>query len=484
MSTPNHGGVNGFLERGDGSVWAYGGTDHMGLGQSFVVRVDGSEPVTLFSGRGPPLVGPSGRDSAATTLIGPGASILQLLELDGSLVAFTYKEAFRVDTGFGAWHRLFAAQARPWPHLSTPQVLWPNLRRVHPVGPGKFLLATERAGYLLLQGAQETPLTVSHQLGLERVQSIVPAGPEVLFYAAPWEPPWRRTSLGFEQLDLRPPAPGTSNGSDSPRGWTSSAVVPGRAGELVSFTREGGSRSRTLLMARWRGSRPSNVTELTSEVSSEVLFFTPDGELWNAGGGLFRLVGNRWEKGRLETDPRSRRGVLHARALETRGPAYWIHDSVGRRLYLLSRETRLGDGATPTEAKMAVVDLREGGVRLEVLAAEPWADWLLLATPAGLRILSVGDDVTVMLSPAPFSLPAAATITRLARDGRGRLWLGGRGLWILPRTGALPMSLDESLPLRDAVVGALGRNPSDSNQMVVAFQGRGVMAISLGEPRR
>jgi hypothetical protein len=484
MSTPDHAGVNGFLERSDGAVWSYGGTDHMGLGQSFAVRVDGPEPVTLFAGRAPPLVGRRGRDGAEIAPIGPGAAILQLIELDGSLVAFTYKGAFTVDAAFRAWRPLLEARARPWPNLPGPLTQWPLLRRVHSLGAGKFLLATERAGYLLVDGAHETSLTVPHQLGLERVQRIVPAGRDVFFYAAPWDRPWRRIPSGFEPVDLRPFSSGTAGGNADEPGWTSSTVVPAPGGGLVMFTHEDRGRSHTLLIARSRGSRPAMVTRQTSGTPTGALFFTPDGELWKAKRDeLFRLVDNEWKVGRLETDPRQWLGVLHARALDTRGPTYWIHDEIGKRLYRLGRPARSGEGATPVEARMAVVDVREGGVPLDVLAAEPWGERVLLATTAGLRLLSVGDGGFVSLSPAPLSIPAGAAITRIARDGLGRLWLGGQGLWLVTRAGAEPMALNDSLPLRHAAVAALGRSPIDAHQMMVAFQNRGVMAVSVGGAR-
>jgi hypothetical protein len=99
---------------------------------------------------------------------------------------------------------------------------------------------------------------------------------------------------------------------------------------------------------------------------------------------------------------------------------------------------------------------------------------LLLSTAEGLFILDVKTGVLTHLDPAGL----AGTVGRLARDRHGRVWLGGRGLWLLAPDGHAHAIHGEFPFFGEQEVLSLA--PCRTADVSVAIEDRGVALVSLG----
>jgi hypothetical protein len=90
-------GVYGFVELGDGQVWAFGGTMHMGIASAVITRVDQAEPRRLFLGESPPFAGEPPEKGQATKRERPYLPITHIVEEQGKLRVFSYSDVFLTD---------------------------------------------------------------------------------------------------------------------------------------------------------------------------------------------------------------------------------------------------------------------------------------------------------------------------------------------------------------------------------------------------
>ena len=110
---------------------------------------------------------------------------------------------------------------------------------------------------------------------------------------------------------------------------------------------------------------------------------------------------------------------------------------------------------------------------MKVSDAREWsAGRILLVTDGGLRIY---EDSSGTFFPGPVGAPAAK-LTQACRDSRGRLWVGGKGLWVL-EDGRF-RSLNDSLPMMGlATVAALEADPEHPGGVIVSLGSRGVVHV-------
>ncbi|HWE37072.1 MAG TPA: hypothetical protein VG406_10935, partial [Isosphaeraceae bacterium] len=334
---------------------------------------------------------------------------------------------------------------------------------------------------------------LSGQFGLDRVWQIAGSADGPLF--SPWddrEPTWWLGAGGWEVADFAPPCelvpedPRFKNEKVKPT-WAETRVLVGPAGAIYTVSATNGNGTSTT--AR----RISGKSEVLGRESSHLYvsysFITPDGALWNAGfGDLRRFADGRWrsvaalpgagpldEQGFRTGDTNFSIGY-GLRAIGDAGPPWLLLDRDDKQILGLSY------GPDFKEPKLDAVKVVENGATLKVHDAIPWSKGeLLLATEKGLRRLDIASG---KVEPSPLPAPDRP-ITSLARDGLGRVWLAGEGLWLadpdgtrLHDCGPLPM-------MGRTTVVTIAADPGHRDGIIVSLGERGVafVRISAGAAR-
>jgi hypothetical protein len=152
---------------------------------------------------------------------------------------------------------------------------------------------------------------------------------------------------------------------------------------------------------------------------------------------------------------------------------------------------RLGYGAKGDKPQLTSVEIREAGKSLRVDHAIPWSDAsLLLATDAGLRVYYPNARKLSRVDLPEPPQPA----TTLARDGLGRLWMGGgtiwtarkssRGLWLGVPGAKTPEAFDRVPRVGRNEVHAIAPDPQHADGVVLAFGSRGVAFVRAHAAKR
>lgn len=461
-------GVYGFVELRDGQVWAFGGTSHMGFNSGVITRVDGVEPRPLFA-----FEPPRGRAQQPDPA-GPRLPITQVVEEEGGLLVFSYSDVFRVDRALSTWKR--AATLDIGYRWGRPDAVgaYPSVCAVHPPRrPGEpYLLATVADGYVLLEGGKATPHGLPGQLGAAGVYGMENTAEGTFFFESnEGLPAWRLGAKGWETASLAPPVePDPADAAAAleagQRSWFSTRVLAGADGAI--FTVSGTTVSPgTRTTARRVGGRPERMGRETSSLYPSASFLTAGGTLWNAyQGELKRFQHGRWEA--VAQLPEGE-GLSRPKSLNADGPPWLLLDYYAGNLW------RLEHGAGGEDPRLARVEIEEGGKALRIRDAIPWPDGaLLLASDAGLRAYA---PATAKLSRAELPEPARPAAT-LARDGRGRLWLGGKdGLWLVEPGGKTPEAFAGVPWLDRTEVRALSPDPHHVDGVIAALGPRGVAFV-------
>jgi hypothetical protein len=489
-------GVYGFVELRDGQVWAYGGTVHM-MTDAFVRRVDRGKAEPLYSADNRAEFRARRRGEEPPEPGRPQVPITHILEEpDGGLLVFAYSDIYRTDREFRRWtrlHRLRIGYARGRPDSLGS---YPSVNAVHRIeGPdGGLLCATARNGYVLVSEGRQTPYARGGQLDVHSVRRFEDTNEGLLVVAWNYgDSPWRLRGGNWE------PAPLASSDDLEPAPERLRLMV-GPGGAVTSVS-QGRMNPGPRITARWGREKLEILGRETSSLTPAQSFITPDGELWNADSGeLRRLVDGRWvvvaalpevdpPPVRKEARPKDddedvfvfRETTLSigddVRAVGEEGPPWVLRDRG-----LLS----LAYGPGVEEPRLGRLRVSEGGRDLGVGDAIAWEKGeILLATGAGLRVY---ERATGKVRPAPVPAPGGA-VSLLARDGLGRLWMAGVGLWMWdPGTGALHSF--EALPMlgrpkgnpRDydpGRINALAADPEHADGVVVAPGRRGVVFVRV-----
>lgn len=118
--------------------------------------------------------------------------------------------------------------------------------------------------------------------------------------------------------------------------------------------------------------------------------------------------------------------------------------------------------------------------RLAIRDAIPWEPGvLLLATYEGLRLLDLDEPI---VGPSPIGRPDG-TVRRLCRDGSGRLWLAGDGLWLVDPETDEPVAMEALPMLGRSKVAAIAPDPERPDGVVAAIEGRGVVFVAVPDGR-
>jgi len=479
---PGHGrdsdgweGVYGFVELPDGAVWAYGGIAHMGFNDGYITRVDvpRSERLASFGRvevRGPP---PPGQPKGPITLMVVDSA-------RDEVVVFSYGDVYRVDRRLRSWQKVHSLDIHyRW---GRPDAVgsYPSVRAVHLLDGGReLLLATRVDGYVRVRAGAEQHFAISDQLGARSIGRIEPSGDGILFIEEDDDVVWRLERGRWRLPVLTPPVdidPADPAFSPPQTVWSETKVLVGPKGEVTTVNAGAISPG-----TRTTAQRDKGVTRVLGRERSDLgvasSFVTPDASLWNVWyGDVKRFSAGHWVTvGHYAARPPAQVGIdvgWGLRPLSGPAPPWILHDSVQGQLLRLTPDL---PSRAATIERVEILDSHRA--RRRVFDALTWeGHQLLLATDAGLAIYS-GE---ARLGRSPFELPSGK-ITRLGRDQAGRLWLGGKGLWVVDRDRATVRSLAAVPLFAGSTIEALASDPG--GQGVLASIGeRGVVRIHLAAP--
>jgi hypothetical protein len=466
-------GVYGFIALGDGPVWAFGGTSHMGSNSAYITRIDGAEPRRLFAFESPELGKEPDRGR-------PCWPITHVIEEPSGLLVLAYSDVFRADKALKSWNKTATLAIRyRW---GRPNAVgsYPSVTAVHPPARAgePYVLATVADGYLLLADGTLTPRSLVHQLGASGVERVANTAEGTLFLEGNEAfPAWKLGAKGWHVESITPPFE-TDPANDAlvleqdSAGWYETRVLVAPDGAIWTVSGTNVSTG-TRTTGRRIDRKTVRIGRETSSLSPRSSFITRSGTLWNTSDrNLKRFQDGQWQT--VARLPRKARWV-ELDTLRWDGPPWLLLD---RRDHTLWRLEHDAGGENP---RIDGLEVREDGKALEVHDAIAWsAGTLLLATSAGLRTYLPG---TRTLSRSDLAEPAQPASV-LVRDGLDRLWLGGTsGLWLVEPGQKAAEPVDQIPGVGRSEVSALALDPDHADGVIAAFGARGVAFLRAG-PRQ
>jgi hypothetical protein len=421
--------VYGFAELAYGRVLAFGGVMHMGLLSSFITRVD-SAPATSVWRRS--NLGKRGLEQAEADPNQPQLPITHIVPArDGKLLVFSFSDVFRVDAKIRHWQRLARLDLHYSPGRPDAVGSYPAIRQVLPLDRdgAKLLLVTGRDGHVELEGGKTTERALPGQLGLRSPASAIDSRAGFLLFSGIEGQAW--SFDGTRWTRFRAPAVRLAlldriNREREPRAWSRVDFKQSPSGRLYAFTEVSWSPG-TRGIDTWENG--AFVPIDTSHSWRSDYFLTPD-DVWT------RDRDNRFERlheGRWQTfAPAASTGasaeqdhpVGNLRLLGGGKPPWIYYDAYANGLATFDP----GDGRRGPF--IAALPLEWKGGKLKLTDAVMDTDGtVLLGTRTGVFRY---DRRTGAIAPTGFA-PEGEPVPSLARDGRGRLWLAGRKLWLLPK---------------------------------------------------
>ncbi|HEV3386998.1 MAG TPA: hypothetical protein VG097_19425 [Gemmata sp.] len=465
-------GVHGFIELTDGQIWAYGGMRSLGFSTGFIARVDRGKFEPLGSYENFPEAGsPPKRPQSLITHIIPDP------KGDGLLV-FTNRELFRVDAKLANWRYLGSIGIRNSWGRSDAVDLTPELRSVLAAGDksGDLLCPTASDGLLRIREGQVTQYMVPGQIGDNYVHTILPAsGISLVHGEALWrhtgenlgrmvrgDDLWKFTEGRWQAISLFPPSH-----PDSGETWDQYCLMSDTDRRPVALCRSDGRPSAWALSRLKDGKVEVLASGNGADIGFNVKgFATPDGNYWCSDWGkLRRLVDGKWQHVGKAPDS----SVWHYRVIGEGNPPWTLLSRDG--LFRLSPGKRAEDAVlTP------IPQLEKLGTIHDALALK--TGQILLASTAGLRLF---DEPSGKVSECPFAQPQGK-VRALCRDGRGRTWLVGNGIWMVDAKGKIH-DLGK-LNRYGTMASAIGADSSDATGVIVGLGRRGVLFVRAGDTDR
>lgn len=480
--------VRGFVELGDGQVWAFGGSDRPGGVTGFVVRLaPDAKPTSLFTATAKP------RSSE------PHTPITHVLDeqATGRVFVVSRDNVLVSDRSLSAWKPLDgmstagresdALSARGQAHLTKQGVLLSLVRG------GVMEVTGEFARRHMLEG-QYPVLRPSEIVRLAKGMAVYGDGGPIYYADEGWHP---------LPDPIMPPAEllGVARPGEAERGWVATTTIPIEGQVSYVITKAGPPRRYighmhglrdVFLTARWDGSVLAVLGREDLPIEPDDTFITPDRQLWNVDDqGLWSFNGGRWRMVmRLSPEP----GAHRPQEMDSAGlrASTTLRSAIGEPLHFANTLRPPFHGLPRHSPSWALVRLdtnEAGGVPLideipvkvdgrRVLLRDltTWGntkDSLLLATNQGLCAFNMkfgNCDIK-----RPDGLDGEVDLFR--RDGTKRLWLGGRGLWVL-REDKQADPVHPWVPmLSDTVVVALAETPD--GRIVVGTADRGIVFLTI-----
>jgi hypothetical protein len=483
-------GVRGFAELSDGQIWAFGGTSRGGGMTSFVSRlVPDAKLAPLYAAAVKP------RSTSE-----PRTPITHILEdqVAGKIVVVSQNNVLVSDRTLSTWKPLDgmpsggreadALSARGQAHLSKRGVLLSLVRG------GVMEVTGEFARRHMLDG-QNPVLRPSEIVRLANGTAIYGDGGPIYYADGGWHP---------LPDPIMPPAEllGPGRPGETDRSWVATTTIPIEGPVSYVITKAGPPRHYighmhglrdVFLTARWDGNVLSVLGREDLPIEPDDTFVTPDKQLWNVDDqGLWNYNAGRWrmvmrfapgEAGHGTSKPMDSAGVRAGATFRSAiGEPLHFANVVRPPFHGLPRHSpswslvRLDSNEAGGVPLIDEVPVKMDGRRLLLRDLAVWGsskDSLLLATNRGLCSFNIKFGNCDARRPEGLDDEVAF----FRRDGTKRLWLGGRGLWIL-RDDTHADAVHPWIPmLTDTEVVAMAEAPD--GRLVVGTEDRGVVFLSI-----
>lgn len=483
-------GVRGFVELADGQVWAFGGSDRAGGPSSFVLRLaSDAKPTVLYAAAAKPKSVWEPSLPITHVLEDPGAGRMVVVSPDKALLSDRTLSSWKPVEGVTSGGReADTFMARGQAHLTKSGLLLSLARG------GIMEVTSEFARRHLLEG-QNPVLRPSEIVRLADGMAIYGDGGPIFYVDGAWHP--------LPDPIMPPPElMGPGRAGEKERGWVATTTIPIEG--LVSYviTKAGPPRHYlghmhglrdVFLTARWDGTVLTVLGREDLPIEPDDTFITPDRQLWNVDDqGLWSYNGGRWRMVmrlspeaagghgsarldstgiRAETTFRSAIGEPLHFASTLRAPFYGLprHSASWSLVRLDSNEA----GGVPLIDELPV---KVDGHRVLLRDLTVWGnskDNLLLATDHGLCQFNVKFGNCDVKHPEGLD----DEVDSFMRDGTKRLWLSGRGLWVL-RDDKQADAVHPAIPmLADTQVAAMAEAPD--GRLVIGTADRGTVFVSI-----
>jgi hypothetical protein len=474
--------VFGFIELANGQVLAFGGVMHMGLCGWFVTRVD-CEPAYLAFG-GTNLKKRRKREEAQDRKQNePRLPITHIIEnSEHELVVLSFSDVFRTETSFKTWQRDASLHLRYVPGRPDAVGSYPAIQEVRPLDSEgqRLLLVTGGNGHVLLDHGQAQESSLPNQFGQRFQESAMdsPLGFLVL-PADDGEETWSLNGDLWSIVSGPPVRPSLRDNLDraldksrpTAESWANTRFAQSPGGSLYVFTQTARSTG-TRGVDRWQDGRFVAIATSTTSVSVMDHFFAPNDDVWarDYGGQYRRLHDGNWQTlgaAKKPQDPGQPKLRWGLRLLGGHAPPWLYFDRGEHEL------VRFDPGDDRTAPSELPVHLTWEGKKLEVLDVIAESERsLLLASEAGLlRYSLAGGTLTTTEVIAPNQ-----PVYSLARDGKGRLWLLGKELYLLSPGDHRARAI-RGLPLSVKTGRLLGTTAAHPNGVVVGLDRRGILFV-------
>jgi hypothetical protein len=487
-------GLLGLAELGDGQIWAFGGSTRPEAPASFIARVDASgKAVALWSASADGAKLPSGAPDAPITqiLTGPGRA--------GSIVVST-QDVVEVDAQVKEWKPMgsvgFKVQhgARADLH-AVGRAHLDGERVILTLASGGFMDITANSTHRHLLDGQDS---VSLPTEIERM------GDGLAFYGHGGPLLYARGGWRAVPETVAPPGDlmGAGRNPGEERVWAALVSIPLDDKTNVIVAKAGSPRiynghmhgvKDTFVTGQWKGGSFKVLSQEDIALEPDDTFATPDKQLWNVDNqGLWNFSAGKWRM--VMSLPSSSHGAVAdvggAPDTQTGRRILSVKSAVGEPLRFVAGvgPPWIGLPFGSFAWAMARLDLNEAGgipliddvpvaingVRVQIRDALAWSKGrLLLATNQGLCLYDLRWGNCQALAPSGLDDEVGV----LMRDRSKRVWVAGRGLWLL-ESESVARPLHPAVPaLAEAEVVSMSEAPD--GRLALGLVGRGAVFVDV-----
>lgn len=486
-------GLQGISELADGQVWAFGGTTRPEGPLSFIVRVDtGGKAVTLWS---------AGSDRTRLPSGAPDARITQILDAGrAGAIVVSAQDVAEVDSKFKQWNGMgpvgFRLQRGARADLRT-------VGRAHLDGE-RVILTLASGGFLEISADSMHRHLLEGEDSVSFPTEIVRMGDGLAFYGHGGPVLYSGGAWRAVPETVAPPRDlmGVARNEGEDRIWAALVSIPlddktniivAKAGPRRYYIGHMHGLKDTFVTGQWKGGNFQVMGQDDLALEPDDTFATPDRQLWNVDNqGLWNFSDGKWRM--VMSLPSSSHGTLAAgeSAFDMRGGLriLSVKSAVGEPLRFVAGvgPPWIGLPFAAFSWTMARLDLNEaGGVpliedvpitidgeRVQIRDALAWSKGrLLIASNQGLCLYDLRWGNCQALHPSGLDNEVGI----IMRDRSKRVWLAGRGLWLLENEG-LARPLHPAVPaLTEADVVAMAEAPD--GRLALGLAGRGAVMLDV-----